>query len=452
MKLPSLIATLLLTLVCLLANAAPSPAGDDWRPVDPAHLAMKTPVVEKDADAEAIFWEVRVQDEAEGGDLRTVLTHYIRIKIFTERGRENHSKVDLIPAVPNTKFKDIAARTIKPDGTIIELQKDAIFEREIVKVSGLKLKAKSFAMPGVEVGAIIEYRWREIRDDHVSQYQRLYFQRDVPAQLVKYYIKPAASMNYGMRGQTFHAQAAPFTKEKNGFVSTQMTNVPAFRSEPHMPPENEVKPWMLIYYSQDYNLAADKYWKEVGKILYEATKQRMKVNDEIRKAALTAMGDASTPEQKLERLFQFCRSNVKNIYNDATGLTAADRAKLKDNNNPADTLKRGMGTGEDIGLLFGALAIAAGFDARFVLLADRSDVFFDPSFADLYFLNTYDIAVKVGDTWRFFDPGSTYVPYGMLPWSEEGEKALVLDPKDPVFVPIPLSRRRRSRLRNAKRS
>ena len=27
-------------------------AGEDWKPIDPAHLAMKTPVVEADADAD----------------------------------------------------------------------------------------------------------------------------------------------------------------------------------------------------------------------------------------------------------------------------------------------------------------------------------------------------------------------------------------------------------------
>ena len=64
-------------------------AGDDWRPVDPADLALKAPLVEKDADAEAIFWEVRLSDDVEGGGPRTVLRHYIRIKVFTERGRES---------------------------------------------------------------------------------------------------------------------------------------------------------------------------------------------------------------------------------------------------------------------------------------------------------------------------------------------------------------------------
>ncbi|MCA1606237.1 MAG: hypothetical protein LC775_12375, partial [Acidobacteria bacterium] len=53
-------------------------AGDEWRPVDPADLALKAPLVEKDADAEAIFWEVRLSDEVEGGTPRTVLRHYAR--------------------------------------------------------------------------------------------------------------------------------------------------------------------------------------------------------------------------------------------------------------------------------------------------------------------------------------------------------------------------------------
>ena len=440
MKFHSLMVTLLLTFVCLLANAASPAIGDDWRPVDPEHLAMKTPVVEKDADAEAIFWEVRVQDEAEGGDFHTVLSHYIRIKIFTERGRENQSKVDLIPVVPNTRFKDIAARTIKPDGTIVELKKDAIFEREVIKASGLKIKAKSFAMPGVEEGAIIEYRWREIRDG-VRLYQRLFFQRDIPAQLVKYYIKPLSDprLTLGMRAQTFHGKATPFAKERDGFYSTQMTNVPAFHEEPRMPPENQVRPWMLIYYSEDMSLVPEKYWKEIGKRVYNNTRDVMKANDDVRKASTAAIGDATTPEQKLERLFEFCRTKIKNISNDSSGLTAADRAKLKDNKSPADTLKRGMGDGFDITMLFAAMASAAGFDTRFARLADRSDIFFDPGFTDDYFLRTYDVAVKVGDNWRFFDPGSTYVPYGMLPWSEEGQQALISDPKDPMWVKTPLS-------------
>ncbi len=185
----SLFHTLLpLLLLCLgLAWPAAVFAGDDWRPVDPADLALKAPVVEKDADAEALFWEVRIDDDPEG-DL--IFSHYIRIKVFTERGRESQSKID-IPFGKifggNIRLQNISARTIKPDGSVIELKKGDVFERTLVKSSGLKVKVKSFALPGLEPGCIIEYRWQEVRMDQSANYVTLDFQREIPVQRVKYF-------------------------------------------------------------------------------------------------------------------------------------------------------------------------------------------------------------------------------------------------------------------------
>ena len=439
-------------LVCLLALsyfAATPPAaarGDkDWKPVDPAEIATSAPAVEKDADAEALFWEVKVADQAETGGPRTVLQHYIRIKIFNERGRESQSKVDIFaPKVGGREIKisDIAGRTIRPDGTVVELKKEDIFERTVVKTSGLKVKAKSFAMPGVEPGSIIEYRWREVRGDSLSQYDRLEFSRDIPVRLVKYYIKPISVQGYwpyGMRAQTFNGQNTPFQKERDGYYSTMMENVPAFREEPYMPPEYAVRPWMLIYYTEDRKLDAARFWKEYGKETYQSSKSEMKAGDEVKRKAAEVIGDASTPEQKLERLFEFCRTQIKNVHDDASGLTAEQRAKVKENKSPSDTLKRGVGTGYDIDMLFAALATAAGFEARLARLADRGDTFFNPSFPDAYFVRTYNIAVRVGDAWRFYDPASTHVPFGMLRWQEEGQQALLADPNEPTFVVTPTS-------------
>jgi hypothetical protein len=432
--------------VCLLALlAATARAGDnDWKPIDPAHLSMKEPLVERDADAEAIFWEVRVADEMSGGQPRTVLTHYLRIKIFTERGRESHSKIEIpFGKVFGREFKvqDIAARTVKADGTIVELKKEDIFERTVQRASGIKINVKSFAMPGVEPGAIIEYRWREVRGDTISFYDRLELSRDIPVRLVKYYVKPISLPNfeYGMRIQAFHGQTTPFTKEKDGFYSTTLSNVPAFREEPMMPPQYQVRPWMLVFYSREHKLEPARFWKEYGREIYEQSRQAMKVTDEVKKAAAEAVGDAAEPEAKLRRLFDFCRTRIKNVNDDASGMTSEERAKWKGNKTPADTLKRGAGTGYDIDMLFAAMAAASGFDARVARLADRSDVFFDAGFADDYFINSYDIAVRVGDEWRFYDPASTFVPFGMLRWQEEASDALISDPKEGFFVQTPLS-------------
>jgi hypothetical protein len=406
---------------------------EDWKPVDPAHLAMKEPVVEKDADAEVIFWEVHINDS----DSDLIFNHYIRIKVFTDRGKESQSRVD-IPYWGKFQIKDIAGRTIKADGTIVELKKDAIFDREIVKLSGIKIKAKSFAMPAVEAGSIIEYRWREIRPNSLANNLRLQFQREVPVQFVKYYLKPA-QINMGMNTLMMNGANEPFGKEKDGYYSVTMKNVPAFHEEPNMPPEDQVRTWMFVYYTSDAKQEAKKYWAEIGKRAHELYKDRMKPNDEVKKAAVTIIGDATTPDEKLKRLFDFCRYKIKNVTDDVSGFTAEDLRKMKENKSPADTLKNARGDGQDIDLLFAALATAAGFEARQAWCAQRDDLFFDPKVAIVHFLDPSSIAVRVGNEWKFFDPATVYVPYGMLRWQEEGVFTLITDPKEPVFVESPMS-------------
>lgn len=420
-------------LLCLLITAA-SAQSLQWKPIDPAHLALKAPLVEKDADAEALLWEVYINTASDSG---TDFTHFVRVKIFTERGKESQSKID-IPYLSGVSVKDIAGRTIKPDGTIIELKKDAIFDREIVKFGKLRLKAKSFAMPGIEPGTIIEYRWREVYS-YITNYVKMELQRDIPTQVVRYYLKPNPYVMEPMKTMTFQARPQPFVKDKDGYYRLEMTNMPAFREEPQMPPEDQVKAWMLVYYSPDMKKDPMVFWKDAGKLAYEQQKGSLKGNDDIRKAATEAIGDATTPEQKLERLFNFCRTKIKNVNDDASGMTPQELEKLKGNKSPADTLKRGYGTGRDIDFLFASLANAAGFDARYAKTGDRSRKFFDPSFTDDYFMRSYHITVKVGDKWRFFDPASTYVPFGMLRWQEEGIQSLVTDPKEPTFVETPIS-------------
>jgi len=152
-------------------------AGDEWRAITPAELQMKTAKVESDADAEAIFWEVRVDDSTEN----LVMKHYVRVKVFTERGREKYSKVD-IPFIKGVKIKEIMARVIKPDGTIIELNKNDIFEREIAKTDKVKVKAKSFAVPNIETGVVVEYRYQEVYPRSSANNMRMTFQHDIPIQ------------------------------------------------------------------------------------------------------------------------------------------------------------------------------------------------------------------------------------------------------------------------------
>jgi transglutaminase-like putative cysteine protease len=405
-------------------------------------MALKTPLVEKDADAEAIFWEVRVKDQVLGQIPQTVLSHYIRIKIFNQRGVESQSKVD-IQYSGREKIDNIKGRTIRADGRVVELGKDAIFDRTLVKTGRITINSRSFVLPAVEPGSIIEYRWTELRLDRLANYVRLKFQRDIPVHLVKYYIRPLDpdDFGFGMRYQPFQASITPFVKEKDGYMSTTMRNVPAFREEPFMPPTAYVEPWVLIYYTYSKD-SSSQYWSKIARDQFETDSQILKTHDELRNAASRIIGDADTPEQKLERLYHYCRSSVGRTA-EAPGSQKAEQQRRS--KSPSETLKRGFGSGRDINVLFAALARAAGFDARFAYLPDRSNVSFEPeTFPNTYFLEIVDVVVRLGTRWMFFDPSDRYLPPGMLRWQEEGVPALIPDPEDTIFVMTPVSSHKES--------
>ena len=407
----------------------------DWRPIDPAELAQKTPLVEPGADAEAILWDVRIEDTVQGGDLSLTLSHYIRIKIYTDLGREKYATVE-IPRYGKRNIYDVAARTIKADGTTIDLKKDAIFDRQLVKTKGVKVQGKTFTLPSVRPGDIIEYRYRESRGNELANYMRLYFQRDLPMWTVTYHLKPLSipGFPFGMRTMAFQCKHPPFEKEPNGFYATTMHNMPAFVEEPDSPPEDTLRAWMLVYYEEDKKIDAEKFWKETGKSDYTRFKPLTSPDSQVKRTSAELISGIAKPEDQLAALDKFCRTKIRNIYSQANPMTAEERKAIKENRSPGSTLKQMAGTGTDIDLLFTSLAIAAGFEARMARVVDRSDYFLDKGFASTYFMNTHSVAVKVNDKWTFYDPATPYLEPGMLRWQEEGGAGLVSDPKEGFFA------------------
>jgi len=411
--------------------------GEDWRPVDPSELSLKTSIVEADADAEAIFWDVRIDDH---GDNDLVLSHYIRIKIFTDRGREKQSSID-IPYFSNTKIKDVAARTIKPDGTILELAKIDVIEKIVARVGDFKLRTKSFAFPGLVNGSIIEYRWKEVISNSSADNMRLQFQREIPVQSITYHIKPARTSSF-FDLHAFNMEAPVFQEEKDGFQFVTVKNARAFREEPMMPPEDTVRQWAILRYRGlfsrllGYHLVANQ--------IYNVTQPYLKVDNEIKSKSDEIVAGATTPEQKLERIYAFCRANIRNTDEKNSGFTSEELGKLKENKKSADTLKRGVGPGIDINLLFAALANAAGFEAFVVLLPNRSENFFNRNVVVNGALRASGIAVRVGETWKFFEPRFRYINPGMLRWQEEGVDALIAG-QSSAWVKTPMSGPEKSR-------
>lgn len=418
----------------------------DWQPVSRAEMDMKTPLVESDANAEVLLWEVRTADEYSGRTgFRNVMSHYIKVKIFTEQGRDEHSKVDLYYGKFSDQdieisIKDIAARTTKPDGSVVELKSQDIFDKDAIKGDGLKVKAKSFVLPGVEAGSIVEYRWKEIKENVLNFFVRLDFARQIPVQRVKYYVKQLMLPRFGMRIHSFKVTSS-FQKDRDGYYSLELRDIPAIKREPYMPSEYRIKPWMLVYYEDgDENATAGEYWAQVGTRTFADHTSWMNAGDDVKKKAAEIIDGSTNSTEKVRRIYDYCRTQIVNIWDDASGFKPEQLKDMKQNRSAADVLKSGRGNWHDIDMLCAAMLKSVGFDPRAVNVSTSTEPMFERRNGNSYFNRTEILGVKIDNEWKFLSPSSRYIPFGMLPAVTENQVALVSDPKLPFFLDTPGAR------------
>lgn len=420
----------LFLLLVLLGTTLSSAAQDKiWRPITPAELAMKTPKVDPNADAEALFWEIRIDDQRSNS---VTYNHYVRIKIFTERGRDKYAKMD-IPFAKKISIDDIAARVIKPDGTVVDLKPSDIFERELVKANKTRVLAKSFAVPGIEPGVIVEYQYKETIKDDSANGDRLVFQRDIPMQKVSYYVRPIKEflINYSY----FNMQQTDFVPDRDGYSVATMYDVPAYSDEPYMPPDDEVRRWVSVSYS---GFGVGFSWFNVAREYVLFLSEALKSKKEIKRKADDLTAGTPNDIDKLRKFYDFTQKQIRNISYDRT-LTDDQREKLKVK-DAVDALKKGMGSEFMVDMLFASLAKAAGYDVYLVLSGNRNENFFSPEkYQGRRFIHLAGIAVRVGNDLMYFEPGVPYMPFGSVFWFEEGVSSMVIGEGGFNWKTIPLT-------------
>jgi hypothetical protein len=427
-----------LSAIALALFAGSAAAADDapvWRPISTEELQMKAPRVEPDADAEGIFWEVWLDDKK----LSSIYyEHYVRIKIFTKRGQEKFSKFD-IPFTKGKKIEHIAARVIRPDGTILTLDPKDIFEREIVKAGKIKVMAKSFAIPAIEPGVIVEYKYRETFKDAWGNGIKLVFQHDIPVQRIAYHIRP--QKGYKLIPSFFNMPETTFVEDatEKGFFVASLNDVPAYKVEPHMPPEDEVRKWAFVGYSvRDMALWRTVYRRYSPWLLTYASPTEV-----IKKKAGELTLNAATDDEKLRRIYDYVQTQIRNVDFDRL-LTEEQREDL-DHDHAEDTITRRMGNTIYVELLFAALAKAAGYEVNLVFSGDRSETFFSPDkypFSSL--LHLASVAVKVNSEWKYFNASTPYIPFGFQTWDHEGIIAMLVGEQGFAWRNIPISGPERS--------
>jgi hypothetical protein len=409
-------------------------AGSGWRPVTPQDRNITAADIgDPEADAAILFREGDLDDDdAEGTSLKV----YVRIKVFTDRGRR-YGDVQLPYRAELGRINDVHARTVHPDSKEFPVEGREIYDKLLVTTGHSIWRAKTFSMPSVEAGSIIEYRYRQT-------YPRgfRYFALDLQSELfikeLKYRIRPEAASHLEVRWTAFNNGAdKQFKPVWDGRYIIDGRNIAPFRREPLMPPDPAVKMWGWLYYSKETERDPDKYWPDYVKSNFQAAAAQTSPATLIKRivGSITLSGD--TPSEKVERIYHYVQSEIRN-----TGASAAQPGIQVSGKvcGPEEVIRRRYGTSHEINRLFISMLRAAGVDARVVELTTRDENFFRRSFPDSFQLNSELTAViGPGGSPTFYDPGTPNCPIGLLAWEKEAVPALVYDREDPRFVDTPIA-------------
>ncbi|MGB0063191.1 MAG: DUF3857 and transglutaminase domain-containing protein [Terracidiphilus sp.] len=434
----------LLCCAALFATFLPAvPARAQFQPPTPEELQMMSDPKAPGADAVYLYLE-----ELDNDTLHYE-SHYARIKVLTEKGKEM-ATVELPYLQSYWKVTDIKGRTIHPDGTIVPLagKPDDLLSE---KVGDEQIKRKVFTLPSVDVGSILEYRYTISYGDNCDQLDGTCFfvPPNWPIQQPHFIHKahfvftpiPTLSPSGASASFTFMG----FLADRHGRVATgiayaqhlpqgeavkrgmtaytvDLTDVPPIPDEEWMPPISSVLFHVNFYYTYVHDLK--QFWIDDGNLWSTDVDKFAEPSKAIQNAVngLVAPGDSDV--DKAKKLYAAVQALDNTDYSRQKTHSEMRALGIKEAKHAEDTWAQKSGSSEDIAMLYLAMLRAAGLNAVAVKVVDRDRAIFDPTFLNLEQLDTTLVAFTTGGKQMVLDPGEKMCPFGTVNWRHSGVEGL----------------------------
>lgn len=440
---------LLALVFCVAAPCAIAGEEFKWEPITAADWDVAADSTAGGRNAIMLFEKIYVDDVKFLSDNKSYYTLYRRIKVFSAEGRE-WGDVTVPMLNLKQKIELIMGRTILPSGEEFVLAPTQIFEKEIIKAKGFKMKEKSFSLPGMADGCIIEY----VIKYRLPRPQNLWLiQKNIPLRSgeLRWRFARMSSRDGWYWGIFMSKHMTPnhlwlpedlkvTVKELPTLKAPEeivfgVRDIAAFEDEPHAFPDIALKAQLRYYYSGQ--VAAAAYWSEVANNMdtaFEPFAEKNKRVQELVKQWQTLEDD----DKKVAAAYEWMQRNLKNITYEDDETPAGN---FKDNKTADQVLQRGYGSQLDLTLLFFDMLREMNIDAKLAFVVDRDDNIFIQN-AKYWQFDRALVAVRhppVEGRFRFYAPGERYLPPTQVPWYNEGVSALVLGLPAQQFAAIPFS-------------
>jgi hypothetical protein len=433
MRLLRLVTFVVCLTFCLFASAQ----DEKWLPISAQEQQLKEVPGNPSAPAIQLYYSQYIDHVSENNEAEFI---YRRIKVLTDKGKDYADvKVEL---PQGCKLAHLKARTIHPDGKVIEMD-DKAYQSAILKGRGYQLMGASFTLPDVTVGSIIEFKYKldlppnQLMDAVWHVQSDLYTLREI----FKFRPYTGEFLNTVGSGISATYRLPPGLKpqRKGEGWDLQVENIPAFEAEGFMPPGDQFIYQVIFHYGGKEMRGADGFWFDLGTKRSLASEVYLGNSREIKDAASQAVGDETNPEKQLRKLYARAQQIRNLTYERERNSEELKKEGLRENHSAQDVLSHGYGDRDDVTKFFVALARAAGFEAELIEASNRANSRFNKNLLVASQLDTEVAVVKLNGKDIYLDPGTRFCPFGTLRWIRTATEGLRLDKKGVSFVMLPPS-------------
>jgi Domain of Unknown Function with PDB structure (DUF3857)/Transglutaminase-like superfamily len=368
---------------------------------------------------------VLIRDEVDD-NTRNYHQVFMRIKVLTEAGRK-YADVHVPYNRRNFTVRSIHGRTVQPDGSVVPFEGD-VLDKEVLNDRKVKIRVKTFTLPDVQVGSIIEYQYTVGYDDGRVLPPSWTLQDELLQRQVHFTFIPydgEVKLHNGKITSGYAWTAVMPTSIKlqktrpgsafGGLTTThpayelETKNVPPFVDEQHSPPGDQLK-WNIRFYFTT-NVQEKEFWKDAAHSWSKEVEHFVGSPASLKDTIKNILAEADSPEQKAQKIYTYVGRLKNYSYDPPDGLPKTA------NNNVADVLRNSGGTSEDLNRAFLGLARAAGLQAWAMRVPDQEEAFLYPKYLNWEEQLPDEISiVELGGKEVFLDPGTRYCPFGMLDW------------------------------------
>lgn len=360
----------------------------------------------------------------EDGATRTIVRQ--TKKIFNKRGRDGEAEIKIPYNSATETIRIVRARTIKPDGTIINVRPEDIRDSRPSDYDDVAVKA--FSMPAVDDDSIIDYEYETVEKEPQMAgnfWSQWYFQGGFdPVLFTKLTVTlpKTLKLNQTLMNTAVKPIIVNAPDGKTVSYTWEDKNVAPLELEPMMPSPEKVLPRLAITTVPSWQAVADWYNK--------LAEGRDAGEPNLRAQVLALTKGKQTTEEKAKAVFYYVQEKTRYV--------AIELGKGAYQPRPASSvLANQYGDCKDMATLLVSMLREAGVTAYPVLLEMASKEVKSEKLPSPGEFNHAICLAEIDGKKFWLDATGAICPWGTIPTADRGCNVLVIRNGKGQFETIP---------------